>query len=369
MNPFKYGQIVKGENFCPRPDLEKKLKSYIQQRQNVLVRGERRTGKSSLIFKVATKAMSNRVLIIDLFQIKTGFDLQKRILSAIQNSKIEGSMEKLMSSVAHLKPQLTIDQQTGMPSFNIAPINQVAPESIEGLLKLVQQRAKQNKLTVVFDEFQDIVKLPDHRQVLAVMRGIIQYHDNICYIYSGSVRKQIEWIFEHPESPFFKSAAKMTIGAIPAQNFNSFLTEKFRAGKRKISQSILEKIMETAAYIPGDIQEYCSAIWSVSDRQTEITDEILDEALTEIFSSERPQYEAHIQCLTSLQLRCLTAIANNNNTGLYSAAFRETTGAANSASVKKSINVLEEKGLLYQHEGSYKFANPFFRLWLAKVDL
>jgi len=369
MNPFKYGQIVKGNNFCPRPKLEEKLNGYIQQSQNVLVRGERRTGKSSLIFKVATKAMANKVLIIDLFQIKTGFDLQKRILTAIQNSKLEGSLEKLMSSIIHLKPQLSIDQQTGLPSLNVSPSSEVPPESIEGLLQLLHQRAKQNNLTVVFDEFQDIIKIPEHHQVLAIMRGVIQYHDNICYIYSGSVRKHIEWLFEHPDSPFFKSAAKMTIGSIPSPSFCDFLKKKFGMGRRKVSDTILEKIMETAAFIPGDVQELCSALWSISDRETEITEKTLDSALKEIFSSERPQYEAHIQYLTSLQLRCLTAIAKYGDKGLFSITFRERTGAANSASVKKSITALVEKGVLYEHERNYKFSNPFFRLWLMQVDI
>jgi hypothetical protein len=40
MNPFKYGQVVFDDDFCPRPKLEKALNSHISSAQNVLLEGE-----------------------------------------------------------------------------------------------------------------------------------------------------------------------------------------------------------------------------------------------------------------------------------------------------------------------------------------
>ena len=48
MKPFEYGCVVKGEMFCPRPDLESELCRYMQNGQNVVVFGERRVGKTSM---------------------------------------------------------------------------------------------------------------------------------------------------------------------------------------------------------------------------------------------------------------------------------------------------------------------------------
>lgn len=47
--PFEYGCVVKGDFFCPRPDIESTLKRYMELGQNVVVVGERRMGKTSLI--------------------------------------------------------------------------------------------------------------------------------------------------------------------------------------------------------------------------------------------------------------------------------------------------------------------------------
>ncbi len=58
MNPFKYGQIVKENDFCRRPELEKNLANQIKRGQNVYIQGERRTGKSSLIYETVRKGLS-----------------------------------------------------------------------------------------------------------------------------------------------------------------------------------------------------------------------------------------------------------------------------------------------------------------------
>ena len=47
-NPFRYGRVVGGEDFCPRPALQKQLEGYIRADQNASIQGERRLGKSSI---------------------------------------------------------------------------------------------------------------------------------------------------------------------------------------------------------------------------------------------------------------------------------------------------------------------------------
>ena len=49
MNAFKYGCSVDGENFCARPKLAKSLSNYVESGQNLVIQGERRMGKTSLV--------------------------------------------------------------------------------------------------------------------------------------------------------------------------------------------------------------------------------------------------------------------------------------------------------------------------------
>ncbi len=83
MNPFKYGQIVSGEDFCPRPKLQKQIKDFIQSGQNTLIQGERRVGKSSLIYETVNSIRKKRLLYIDLLEVKSVDNLCKRIVKSI----------------------------------------------------------------------------------------------------------------------------------------------------------------------------------------------------------------------------------------------------------------------------------------------
>ena len=49
--PFRYGCVVDGEYFCPRPELERQLRNYAESGQNLVIQGERRMGKTSLVKK------------------------------------------------------------------------------------------------------------------------------------------------------------------------------------------------------------------------------------------------------------------------------------------------------------------------------
>ena len=40
MDPFKFGQVVSGEDFCPRPDLTKRVRDYIKQVPMLEIPGE-----------------------------------------------------------------------------------------------------------------------------------------------------------------------------------------------------------------------------------------------------------------------------------------------------------------------------------------
>ena len=71
MNPFRYGCVVDGEFFCPRPELERQLQAFAESGQNVVILGERRMGKTSLIKHSIGGMRRMRMLYIDLYCIKT----------------------------------------------------------------------------------------------------------------------------------------------------------------------------------------------------------------------------------------------------------------------------------------------------------
>jgi AAA+ ATPase superfamily predicted ATPase len=365
MNPFRYGQVVLDKDFCPRPELEKILAEYIDSAQNVLIEGERRTGKTSLIYQVMRKLKKLRLLYIDIMEIKTVDDFCRRVIKAIVSMEQKsGTVERIFKSLAHLKPSITFDPLTGSPSVSLDTSIRLKPDTIEGLLDLIETENKKKKMAVVFDEFQDILKVEDAPAALALLRSKVQFHSDIPYIFAGSVRNQMNEIFNDPGSAFFKSAVTVNVGTLDKEIFSEFLQDKFQLENRTISRDLLEKIFEIAQEVPGDVQQLCSALWETTLPGNNITADTIPSALELIYSRELKGYETTMAQVTAQQFRCLLALARVGGESPLSSGFLKAAGISQPGSVKKALNRLEKLRIIYKYKGEYRFINPFFRSWL-----
>jgi len=287
MNPFKFGQVVGGSSFCRRDDLQKTLKSYISSSQNTVLQGDRRMGKTSLVHETVQNLKKRPLLTIDLMGIKSADELCKRIAHAlIELEREAGMLEKALAAFPRLRPKITFDPATGQPGVSFDASVKLTPDSIKGLLNTVKKIASHKKAIVFIDEFQDILNLPDAKETLALMRAEIQYHQDIPYIFAGSLRNQMIEIFMSPDSPFFKSALPLEIGPITPESFIPFLTDKFSTGKRILCPELGDRILELADQTSGDTQQLCSALWETTRHGEMLNETHLPPALESIFSQE-----------------------------------------------------------------------------------
>jgi hypothetical protein len=258
VNPFKYGQIVKENDFCRRPELEKNLANQIKRGQNVYIQGERRTGKSSLIYETVRKLKKRRIIYIDLLETKTSDDFLKRIVtSVISIEQPAGILNQVFQKLAYLRPVASIDPLSGMPTLTLDASVQLKPDSIPGVLDLISSyQLKTKPLVVVFDEFQDILNLNDSSETLAQLRSKIQFQSDIPFLFAGSIRNKMNRIFNDPASAFFKSAMPIEVGPLKKESFQEFIAEKFRTGKRKITSNVMDYILKFALMLPEIFSSY-----------------------------------------------------------------------------------------------------------------
>ena len=97
--------------------------------------------------------------------------------------------------------------------------------------------AKEDKICVVFDEFQDILNLERSDVILSEMRSTIQFQQDTPYFFSGSVRNDMMRIFDDSKSPFFKSAVPFTVGPIEKSKFVRFIVSRFQKGDRLVDEN------------------------------------------------------------------------------------------------------------------------------------
>ena len=83
MEPFRFGCIVGDEHYCVRPQLEKEMKRHIYGGQNLVIQGERRMGKTSLVKRAISDMKGERLLYIDLYGIRTLSDFCRRVMAGV----------------------------------------------------------------------------------------------------------------------------------------------------------------------------------------------------------------------------------------------------------------------------------------------
>lgn len=370
MNPFKYGQVVSSDDFCPRPELMDQLTKCLKTGQNTVLQGERRTGKTSLIHEAIRKCPAHKELYIDLLEVKDIDSLCRRMIKAIVSlERQSGMIEKILHGIAQLRPSLSVDPLTGMPLVTLDPSLVLKPDSLEGILDLIREIHLRRSLVVVFDEFQDVLNLRTSRETLAVLRSSIQFLGTIPFVFSGSIRNKMNEIFTDSRSPFFKSAICFEVGSLDRKPFRAFLKRKFGSGNRIVEDSILEKAFELACDLPGDVQQFCGALWDVTESNSLIDLSNASDAVQLIFSREYKGYEAALVQLTALQMRVLSGLARFGGKFPYSGAFLRGVGVSSPASASRALKRLEQLKIIYTHSGELRFANPFFREWLTWRNL
>ncbi len=367
MDPFKFGQVVSGRDFCPRPELTKSMMNYIQHGQNMYVQGERRIGKTSLIYEACLRLKKYRTVYVDLLGVKSSDILAKRLVKAIisMEQKENGIFSKIFKTFSYLRPSFTVDPITGLPSLSLDATVKMTTADIESVLDIIAaMQTIKRPVAVVFDEFQDILKLKDAYETFAVMRSKIQFQSDISYVFAGSLRNKMDEIFIDSESPFFKSAVLIAVGPLAEVPFKDFIKHRFKNESRDIKDDVLDRIFEIAGHVSGDIQQLCSALWSISNTGDSIEQENIPEAVELIFARESKVYESDIETISEQQFLCLIGIAKYGGKELTGSRFLMNIGIPSSASVLKALARLTQLRIIFRSGKEYKFTNPFFRAWL-----
>lgn len=364
MKPFKYGCIVSGENFCPRPGLEKQLQDFAASGQNLVIQGARRMGKSSLVKHAIGGMRKMRLIYIDLYYIKTLSDFCARTMKGIAKASDDMPfIKKAVQFAFRLRPVISVDPRDGSATISVDSRAASEADSLGEVMATLEKLSSDGRTCIVFDEFQDILKLDNAMGILAEMRGSIQFQENTPYFFTGSVRNEMMRIFDDMDSPFYKSALPFAVDAIDPVAFSRFIVERFKKGNRKISATVIARIIDFADGVTGDVQELCEALWETTENGAEITSDGFAAAFELIFSREIGGYETIVERLTPGQSAVLRGLAARPDAQIYSSEFASRIGLPTS-SIRRAIARLSADRIIFPRKGKYHFSNPFFREWL-----
>ena len=239
--------------------------------------------------------------------------------------------------------------------------------SFDDVISMIGKFAEKERVIVVFDEFQDMLKLDNPDRALARLRSKIQFLSDTCFVFSGSVSRDMVSIFTDYTSPFYKSAATLNVGAIDDDSFVEFIQKRFRIGNRTASRDFLLKVLETANRVTGDVQQLCDAIWMESADGAMLSDEDLKNGIERVLKQEGAAFEVQTRTLTRYQMKALSGVARFGGQHVFSAEFIGRAGLSSAPTAKRALDKLIELGILYLHEKEYKIFNPFLCEWMKRM--
>jgi hypothetical protein len=374
-NPFSFGDLALDDAFTDRADELAELRADMGNGQNVVVFAPRRYGKTSLIWRVTQELIAARealVAQVDLMKTPTKERLAEKLAATIYEDIASGLFRarERATAVFHglrIAPVMTLDQDGSIGfSFRAGHSVEDLDATIEHLLELPARLGadRRRRVAVVFDEFQEIVKIDP--ALLPLMRSVFQEQPEVAHVYLGSKRHMMEQIFNDANEPFWRSAKKMELGVIPPRLFGEFIRRRFVETGRSIDDAVVETVLATTQAHPYGTQELCYALWEVTPRGSIAGAVRLEAALGRVLRSENAHFDHIWERASRAQRLVLEALARAPGQPPMGASYRRAHDLPGPSTIQRALEALTADELIERHAAGYRIAEPFLAEWIVR---
>ena len=269
-NPFTFGTLAQDDAFTNRREEILELAADMRNGQDVVVLAPRRYGKTSLVLRAAQEVLADDVLVAycDLMRTPTKIRLAAALAKTIVDdllSPVQGVLERAGSVVRGLRvsPTVELDPRDGGVRFSFEAVRRSSDidATLERLLELPAEIAaeRERRVVVVFDEFQEVVRVDNTLPNL--MRAIFQTQREVAHVYLGSRRHVLTAIFNDRHEPFWRSAKQIELGRIEEEELGAYVRARFEATDRSIDDDALARLLGLTAGHPYATQELAYFVW------------------------------------------------------------------------------------------------------------
>ena len=366
-NPFRYGKVIDKPFFINRVDEFKRIKNDLASGNNLVIYSPRRYGKTSLIVKILKELRGEnfKTLYFDFFKISSRKkfieDFSSELLSS--QSSLKKSISKFQKMVSGFKPSVSFDGQ-GNPSFSFSFFPDIDySQTLTEVLNLPLKFSKNQKWIIVFDEFQEIEKL-NGESFENLFRSVIQFHDNVSYVFMGSKMHLLLNMFNNKERAFYKFGKLFRLNKIDEKEFADYIIERFNNGGFEFENEIVDKLIEVSNNIPYYVQFFASELWYEGlNNDRNIKEQQFNNAIENIISNQQDYFLELLETLTNYQKKVLFALTKETK-NLFSNDFAKRYGLGAISSTKRALDKLVKKGIIEKTGTMLEFSDPFFPLFL-----
>jgi hypothetical protein len=253
---FKSGAPVYGKDFIDRKKHLLKFNSFIENNQHIMIKAPRRYGKTSLVVHLFESHQYHKIYV-DVKRATSLQSLAEQIINeAYKHAGIDSVISKAKDSISSLFKQLkgTLKIDIEVAELTIETLEKNEKKQIDEVelflyaIDLVEVIAQKKSINIkfAFDEFQDILAIADNK-ILDKLRSVVQHHQNVTYVFLGSIESIMNKIFSSKASPFFHFARIIELDGLDIGEVKEFCKDFFK--KQEITYDAF--LFEVIDYLEG----------------------------------------------------------------------------------------------------------------------
>jgi hypothetical protein len=373
-NPFRFGALALDEAFTDRERELEELTADIRNGQDVVLFAPRRYGKSSLLWRVAQRLVTEGVLVaqVDLMRTPTKEKLAEKLAKTIHEeiaSRLFRARERVrVFAGLRIKPTVTVDPEDGSLSFGFdaRASKQDIDATLEGLLALPGRLAaeRDRRVALVLDEFQEVVEIDPGLPKL--MRSVFQEQPEVAHVYLGSRRHIMARIFNDENEPFWRSAKQMELDVIPRAPFQRYAAERFAHTGETLDPGTCARLLKLTGGHPYATQEALYFLWEETPAGETAEGVRLERALEALLRSEHAHFSLLWSRAAAAQRMVLQALAAEQPGRPLSSEYQRRHSLPVTATVQTALEALMTAELVSRvGRGAYRIAEPFLAEWIA----
>lgn len=348
-NKFSYGTLAKGEFFTDRKSELLRMKQFLDSENHLVLISPRRYGKSSLVRR-CVEEVARPYIWLDMQYVVSVASFTTQLLKAIL---AQYPMERLRYELRHFRiiPTITLNPITNECQFAFQPSETTDNTMLEDVMALLQKLSTpEKKLVVVFDEFQEILKISKNFD--KQLRSIIQLQSGLNYVFMGSQEGMMLEIFERKKSPFYHFGGLMRLDKIPYEDFYQFVFERLPYISDK--EGITREILSFTSCHPYYTQQLAFEV-SNQIEVNAVQDNVVGCAIQAILQAHDLNYERLWENFNNTDKSTLLQLSNKENP-LNNKSIASSTAFS-------SLKRLVKTGVLVR-TNDYALEDPFFCEWL-----
>ena len=354
--PFVFGKIAEGNNFIDREKDTKRLAENFMSLTTTILISPRRWGKSSLVHKAGTEAMSKdsnlKIVFIDIFNIRT----EEEFFSKFASEVLKQTASAIVSSFGDAAAPTSIQFQIKEPKMSIDEILDL-PEKIAADRKM--------KIVICIDEFQQIGMFSSPKEFQATLRSKWQLQQHVSYCLYGSRRHMMMEVFGKVSMPFYKFGAIYFLEKIDRAFWPDYISREFRNTGKIITAEQCERIVQLADNNPYYVQQLAQTTW-LHCQSDSCADSDITEAFDDILRQQGELNRALTLSLTISQQNLLHAMSAGEK-NLSSQKVLKEYNLKSSTEVSRARKALIANDILDDFGKQYSFEDPLYEYWLKNV--